>query len=908
MSTIFDPYVEWLGIRDAARPPNHYRLLGLEPFEEDRNVIANSADRQMAYLRTFQLGEHAKESQRILAEIAAAKVCLLNPQRKTAYDDKLRAAGVRRSGAKPAARPAAADKPSETEPAAGGIAIATDPRTTSAAARVGATRGKKKQQQQWLALGGVAAVVLLFAIAALAMLAGNNNEEVAGANQVAGASSPSKDNVADAASVGKENEAGASRPSENNAANTASPNTQPAWETAPTPAARGAIATFNQRQERTMTQPVVEALDAARQAMKQRNLDQAAEHIAAATEAAQTDDDVAEAASFDKLHGYLSEFWTQVDQQGRALRPGDKLDFADRQATVESNSGGALALSSGKHRKAFSLSPGSIPANVAVAVVQSGAHDVRNHARVAAFWALDQAGAAGRAYHAANAGQEQGQDTQPILDELAYEPSLVTVVVADAASVDVVDAASVRGEGEGAANSPDAGSVGHESTKHPVPSAAAQQTAIDAVREKFADLYAIAGNPAGAGQLAVTLLARAGDESDPAVQYMMLFEAQKMAINAGRIETFLEAVESMHEAYQIDKVRYQGAGVFRIAKGLQTDDDRKKFYELTQPMVDEFVALDRYSEAEAMIDLLGDLAAKLRDTEARREMGRRRLEVKKSAEAYARYESALAKLKENPNDPAANLAVGGYLAWERGDWDAGLPYLKKSEEETIRTAATLDSLSPGTPPEQANLGDLWWQLAGDRRLAGDYEQSLKRRGAEWYEKALPGLEGVAKETAEKRLRELNGGGEVAVPGEKEPFREYRSLVDDSDAGFSSVGDWKSSRQGVKEAHQYAIADGSAAVWSFSDIPDGEYAVLVTWLSRDNRSTAIEYNFQSKNSSASARVNQRLDPRPDLVVQGRPFQAMPKRVRIVDGNLVVRGFITNRDGYMIADAVAIVRVK
>ena len=31
----FDPYYRWLGIRDQQRPPNFYRLLGLELFEDD---------------------------------------------------------------------------------------------------------------------------------------------------------------------------------------------------------------------------------------------------------------------------------------------------------------------------------------------------------------------------------------------------------------------------------------------------------------------------------------------------------------------------------------------------------------------------------------------------------------------------------------------------------------------------------------------------------------------------------------------------------------------------------------------------------------------------------------------------------------------------------------------------------
>ena len=63
MGQPFDPYLRWLGIRDPQRPPNHYRLLGVEVFEADPDVIAMAADRQMTHLRTLQTGSQAELSQ-----------------------------------------------------------------------------------------------------------------------------------------------------------------------------------------------------------------------------------------------------------------------------------------------------------------------------------------------------------------------------------------------------------------------------------------------------------------------------------------------------------------------------------------------------------------------------------------------------------------------------------------------------------------------------------------------------------------------------------------------------------------------------------------------------------------------------------------------------------------------------
>ena len=86
----FDPYHVWLGIPPEEQPPNYYRLLGIAPFESNADVIATAADRQMMHLRTFQSGKRSDLSQQLLNEVATAKVCLLNPAKKAAYDEQLR--------------------------------------------------------------------------------------------------------------------------------------------------------------------------------------------------------------------------------------------------------------------------------------------------------------------------------------------------------------------------------------------------------------------------------------------------------------------------------------------------------------------------------------------------------------------------------------------------------------------------------------------------------------------------------------------------------------------------------------------------------------------------------------------------------------------------------------------------
>ena len=86
----FDPYYQWLGIPPKDQPADHYRLLGVERFEQNLDAIDNAAERQAMLLRTIQTPQHADFAQKLLNEVTAAKVCLLQPAKKAVYDHKLR--------------------------------------------------------------------------------------------------------------------------------------------------------------------------------------------------------------------------------------------------------------------------------------------------------------------------------------------------------------------------------------------------------------------------------------------------------------------------------------------------------------------------------------------------------------------------------------------------------------------------------------------------------------------------------------------------------------------------------------------------------------------------------------------------------------------------------------------------
>ena len=90
MENSLDPYYRWLGIPPAQQPPNYYRLLGLDLFESNPEVIREAAERQMGHVRHYQLGQHAALCQQLLNELALAKATLVDGARRRAYMATLR--------------------------------------------------------------------------------------------------------------------------------------------------------------------------------------------------------------------------------------------------------------------------------------------------------------------------------------------------------------------------------------------------------------------------------------------------------------------------------------------------------------------------------------------------------------------------------------------------------------------------------------------------------------------------------------------------------------------------------------------------------------------------------------------------------------------------------------------------
>jgi hypothetical protein len=136
------------------------------------------------------------------------------------------------------------------------------------------------------------------------------------------------------------------------------------------------------------------------------------------------------------------------------------------------------------------------------------------------------------------------------------------------------------------------------------------------------------------------------------------------------------------------------------------------------------------------------------------------------------------------------------------------------------------------------------------------------------------------------------------------------IIDDGDAGFSTIGNWIStSGQGRGSDVLYSERGTGADIarWSFSGLTAGQYRVSATWSRQSNRATNSPFRILSSVGGSvlgSALLNQELAPN-DFTSDGSSWENIGT-VTIIGNTLVVElSDLANE--FVIADAIRIERI-
>ncbi len=285
-----------------------------------------------------------------------------------------------------------------------------------------------------------------------------------------------------------------------------------------------------------------------------------------------------------------------------------------------------------------------------------------------------------------------------------------------------------------------------------LPSDDAQKQATKTLREAFAAELGKARKAADKVALAEKMLLEAENSHSEPEKYALACEARDLARGGGDPAMYLQAMDLLYQTFDIDLAEQMPADVEALAKNPLTNPVREQFAEGLLPVTERLAGDEKYDAANRVLAVAASVARKIKNPPLNKTIAARQADLKEQTAQAATIKTAAATLRDHPDDPAANLALGKFHCLLKNDWEAGLPYLAKASDATLQSAANLEIAKPVTSADQSQLGDAWYAIAesaGKRDKAKYFAHAVT-----WYRLAVPGLDGLASVKVKKRIAEL----------------------------------------------------------------------------------------------------------------------------------------------------------
>jgi hypothetical protein len=315
--------------------------------------------------------------------------------------------------------------------------------------------------------------------------------------------------------------------------------------------------------------------------------------------------------------------------------------------------------------------------------------------------------------------------------------------------------------------------------RRPVPAASEQAPVRKVLKEVFAEQLRDA-SVAGRRKLAASLLAYADKSRQvPTDQFVLLAAAVDAAVEGADLAAASAAARDMAAAFDVDPLDIRTEAAIRLGAGGRVVAAKAgaDFARLAMGLADELARAEDFAAAarvcSAALSAIGTSDPLLRGQVLQRQ--RAVAALRDEADRVARD---AAKLEASPDDRAANLSVGRYACFVKGEWEAGLAFLAKGSDAALAEVARRDARNPSAAQARYDLAATWHELSKDKALSPAYQQGMRARAAYWYEKAAPELTGLAKQVAAKRLAEIA----AASPANVTPVKATGAVTAAGDAG------------------------------------------------------------------------------------------------------------------------------
>lgn len=766
---MFDPYYQWLGIPPEERPINHYRLLGLRLYEDNLEVIESAAERQMSHVRKYATGPHSEQSQQVLNMLATARLTLIKPDKRAAYDQELRSAaqGV-------AVKPEPGQWRIDTSAPA---ALAPSPRPLAP------PKAERSNAGLLIGLGIGGGVALLLVIGLILW-----SESPSASTDPAELADAVPNTLAEP--VGVESTAPVARPSPmppetRPVPNFSKPAPPPLEGPSPEPLPQFPAIPASQEMPldeapaktfalphrvaaaplRVVHRPAYPSGKKILIVADNREETQLAVRLcerfglpcqtAMSFVDGQTD--------FSPYHTVVAlanrmDYWAKKDHEPVKIAMADALEaFVSEGGHFcifgSYNARGTNSLKRYGIRTGFNHNGQFVPSEPHTSLLFHGMSAI-----VPENKKLTSAG---------NFSVEPGKTHVVWLNRSkGNEPKFVSILHGQGlVSYNLVEphwqkdfwfqevvftwlsrrAPMYETPGQNF-------SVAQAKAKslEPIPGRVAQEAARQVVLQAYSiDEAAETGPGPEVVAEMLTEAKKMNPTQDSALHFVLLDEAYRHAISAQEFALALDAVDALAERYDVDRLALRATVASKIATTRLSADTRGPLHARLLPALKQALAEDRMDVVKALAEALDESSQRARDIATIDALFALRKEIAQRVALWQAEHEARNRLAESPTDPEAHTVLGRQLCFVRGAWDEGLGHLALGSDPVLKELAVADLQVDDDATAQRALAEQW--LAAGAALGQAEQISARGRAAQWLHTARWKLDGEARAEVEAAL-------------------------------------------------------------------------------------------------------------------------------------------------------------
>lgn len=239
-------------------------------------------------------------------------------------------------------------------------------------------------------------------------------------------------------------------------------------------------------------------------------------------------------------------------------------------------------------------------------------------------------------------------------------------------------------------------------------------------------------------------------------KFVLLRTAAELAADAGEIRTSIQYVDRLAQDFDFNRLNAKQAFALRAADRANTSSEVNALLQVSNELGCELIDQGAYDEALALTQAVQKAAIRAMDKDLNKRVSELLAARKIQNSAWQAYANAASVLDLDAMDAEANLIAGHWHAGETRDWGLALQCFEKCNNEALAQVATADLKDPSKADGIEAVADEWFRLGSQ----GSENSSLLLRAGHWYQQLEVVGNGLAKEKAIRRSREIRENPKV----------------------------------------------------------------------------------------------------------------------------------------------------